>query len=757
MAWRLSIDFGTSNTAAAIDAQGVVRPISLSESGTSMPSAIVLTPSGFRVGEEAVNAQLRHPDGFERSPKMLVGRGEVVLAGEIVSPNDIVREIYSSVRAAALRRQDGTAPAEVWLTHPVAWAPSQIESLREGAVAAGIAAETIRTVNEPIAAAAHYARNHRAAPGSRVAVFDFGGGTLDLAVLERAPQLPEGYRVLAYGGDPVLGGRTFDARLLDWALATLAHRGHAELADRLHRPKTMSELRAQTTLSRAVTAAKIELSTRPDADIAVSLGEEDALVTITRKEYEKLIAEDLDRAGKLLTDVFAQVSGPQPEVLYLTGGSSRTPAISHMIRERTGIRIATLDDPKLVVAEGALHVAPLGALRAAQPLKPSTPAPTQAPVPARPVPGQAVQGQAVPGQSVPRRAAPGQPVPGQQVQGQAAPGQSVPGQAAQGQPVPGQPGPDRSSRPPTVGAGGLSPSVSNRPAASRPPSQAPSQAPSQPSSQPLGYPTAPNRPAQNRPTPNRPATNRPAPNRPAGGPASGGPASGRPAAGEPAAGGPTNKPRKKNPALIMAGILAGIVVLGGLIWGSIALLSSGSSEAEEGPTQTPYDEEILVSDGPIDCWNGEEAASGENCADLTGQDALDWLVAFDGASCEEATGEYPQKQCSWYDRPNSSVNVIEFGSYDEAVEYAEGQYDSTPGTWEVDGETAGPHWEGEFSTGSGGYSHLYLYEDLPYGIGVLLNNDASHGNHDNHEDFSNRFTIRPHSEVAHAVATTERA
>ena len=359
MAWRLAIDFGTSNTAAAVDVQGAVRPIALSDGGITMPSAVVLTPTGFRVGEEAVNAQLRHPDGFERTPKALIGRGDLVLAGQIVSPEALITEVYEFVREAALRRQNNEEPSEVWLTHPVAWAPSQIEALRSGAVKAGFAAEAIRTVPEPIAAAAHYARNHQAAPGSRVAVFDFGGGTLDIAVLERAPHLPVGYRVLAYGGDPVLGGRTFDARLLDWTLDTLARRGHEELADRLHRPKTMSELRAQTALSRAVTAAKTELSTRPDADISVSLGEEDAVVTITRSEYESLIAADLERAGKLLGDVFERVSGTEPEVLYLTGGSSRTPAISAMIRERSQIEIATLDDPKLVVPEGALHVGPV--------------------------------------------------------------------------------------------------------------------------------------------------------------------------------------------------------------------------------------------------------------------------------------------------------------------------------------------------------------------------------------------------------------
>ncbi|WP_192497098.1 Hsp70 family protein [Gulosibacter chungangensis] len=721
MAWRLSVDFGTSNTAAAIDAQGAIRPISLSESGTSMPSAIVLTPSGFRVGEEAVNAQLRHPDGFERSPKMLVGRGEVVLAGEIVSPNDIVREIYSYVRAAALRRQDGSSPAEVWLTHPVAWAPSQIEALREGAVAAGFAAETIRTVNEPIAAAAHYARNHRAAPGSRVAVFDFGGGTLDLAVLERAPQLPEGYRVLAYGGDPVLGGRTFDARLLDWALETLARRGHSELADRLHRPKTMSELRAQTTLSRAVTSAKIELSTRPDADIAVSLGEEDAVVTITRKEYEKLIADDLDRAGKLLTDVFAQVSGPAPEVLYLTGGSSRTPAISHMIRERTGIRIATLDDPKLVVAEGALHVAPLGAVRAAQPLRPSTPPPTPAPVQARPA------------QNLPPGATGPLPGLGQQPR------------------MPGQPGPAQPNQgPQNQGQGtanlsqGVRGNATTQGAAMRPGMQHPTGNPNQP-------PTQPYRPAAGSQA-SGPQQARPQ--------AAGQPVSGYGIAGGPnrpgAAGGNTGASKKKNPLMLVLAIVAAVVLVGGIIWGAVALFSNSSSEAEEGPTPTPYNEEVVVGDGPLDCWDGQTAAEGENCAPLTGQPALDWLVSFEGASCNPVTGDDSQKMCSWYDRPNSYVYVMEFASYDEAVGYAESLYNSDPDTWEVDGEEAGPHWEGDFTDGSGGYSHVYLYEGQPYGIFVRLDNDATHGNHDSLDDFSSRFKMRPLSEVAHAVATTKR-
>lgn len=203
-------------------------------------------------------------------------------------------------------------------------------------------------------------------------------------------------------------------------------------------------------------------------------------------------------------------------------------------------------------------------------------------------------------------------------------------------------------------------------------------------------------------------------------------------------------------------IAAVVVVIVGVIWGATAIFNSGSSEAEEGPTQTPYDEGVVVDEGPIECWDGVEAATGENCAELTGQDALDWLVTFDGASCEEVSGEYTQKECTWYDRPNSHVFVMEFASYDEAVSYADDLYGSDPSAWELNGETTGSQWEGDFTNADGGHSHMYVYEGLPYGVWVRLDNDPTHGNHDDLEDFRNRFTMRPQGEVAHAVATTER-
>lgn len=718
MAWRLSIDFGTSNTAAAIDAHGRVGPISLADGSLSMPSAIVLTPTGFRVGQEAINAQLRHPDGFERTPKAMIGRGEVVLAGKIVEPKEIAREVYAYVREAALRRQDNQEPAEVWLTHPVAWAPSQIETLRDAAVAAGFAKESIRTVNEPIAAAAHFARNHQAAPGSRVAVFDFGGGTLDIAVLERAPQEPQGFRVLAFGGDPVLGGRTFDARLLDWTLETLAGRGHEELTKRLHQPKTMSELRAQTSLSRAVTAAKMELSTRPDADISVSLGEEDAVVTITRQEYERLIKDDLDRAAKLLTDVFETVKGPKPEVLYLTGGSSRTPSISSMIRERTGIRIATLDDPKLVTAEGALHVTPLGAKgpRASAAPRSSARSP-QRPNP-RPAPAPSANRPGVPGDSgmsagrFPQQAG---PVPGGQFAGP----------QHRAQPLATHPAPNTQR----VGTG--RPPGPNQ----QPPRQ---QAPNQQKPNPHGPTNGQSAPRPSAPVEHRPPQHAP---RPAHQP--------QPFASASSSG---SAPKKKKRTMLIIGVIVGALLLGGGIWGGIALFNQGRvDQVKDGKVDLPE-----VASGTIECWDGTTAASGKSCSELTGQSALEWLAPTDGASCKSASlGVKNARECTWYDYPDTHFYAMEFDSYDEALQYGEDAYADGGQVWQIAGEDSGTKFEGDFTEGSGGYSHYYVYEGLPYGIFVRLDNDSS-GKHGTVTDIESRVHPKSWDDVAYAVASADR-
>lgn len=474
MNWVLSCDFGTSNTTAAeIDEEGRIRAIGLQDQGSSMPSAVAITPTGTRVGQHAVNAQITHPDGFEAAPKTLIGQQDVILGGDFVKPVELVQAVYETVRKTALARHNGHEPRELWLTHPVGWAPSQLDVLKTAATNAGFNPQSIRLVPEPIAAATHYATSRSIQPGARVAVFDFGGGTLDIAVLEHAPGHSGGYRVLAYGGDPLLGGRSFDNRLLEWAMQTAREAGHEDLVNRIDNPQTPKELRAKLALNRAVSAAKVELSTHADADIPMSVGELEHVVTITRDEYEQLISSDVERGGKLVRDVLDKVSGPKPEAIYLTGGSSRTPAIARMLHRVTGLIPATFDDPKLVVSEGALRVRPavnLGKQR-----------PTNAPIPAFGATGGGVQG----------------PLPpGAQRRGELRPAQHQP------RPVAGQPGP----RP---GAPRPNPQAGQRPPMQRPAQQVPQQRPPQqrPPMQRPAQQVPPQRPVQR--APQRPPMQRP--------------------------------------------------------------------------------------------------------------------------------------------------------------------------------------------------------------------------------------------------------
>jgi hypothetical protein len=192
-----------------------------------------------------------------------------------------------------------------------------------------------------------------------------------------------------------------------------------------------------------------------------------------------------------------------------------------------------------------------------------------------------------------------------------------------------------------------------------------------------------------------------------------------------------------------------VLVIGGGIWGGIALFSPGDTEPEP---------EVLspeVPAGDIECWDGTGASGTEDCTELTGESALEWIVKVDGATCQEAElGVKLAIGCTWYDRSNTTLYLIEFDSYDEALEYGEKAYD-TESDWKVGDEVSGTQFEGEYTEGAGGYSHYFVYEDQPYGIYVTLGNDDN-GNHDQLSDISGRFTPKPLSDVAYAVATTDR-
>ncbi|NKR65378.1 Hsp70 family protein [Rhodococcus hoagii] len=386
--WSLAVDFGTSNTAAAqTDAiGGTISTLPLSHHGNLLPSAVfVESPDAIVVGEVALNRAEANPAGFLPSPKRVIGHGMLSLNGYDLDPALPIAAILSAVLARAVAAHDGQPPARLVLTHPEGWSPQEIQVLLSAAGRLGFTGDRVTTVSEPRAAAHFYTRTDTITAGDTIAVFDFGGGTLDIAVLTATPD--GGFTVVAARGDNGLGGKNLDAIIRRWVDQELRE-SNPELLDYLRREAPVNVLRG---LEDSIRRAKELLSEAPSATITVAAPGQQETLSLTRDEFDDLIAPEIDRAVSLTQTTLADagITGGDLKALYLTGGSSRIPLVHHRLTALGPI--ATLDDPKTVVARGALIATQAQApAAAAQPATPPPAAPVPAPaaqVPASSWPG----------------------------------------------------------------------------------------------------------------------------------------------------------------------------------------------------------------------------------------------------------------------------------------------------------------------------------------------------------------------------------
>lgn len=347
VAWRLAIDFGTSNSAAARRSGDGVDAISLSHQGNLMPSAVFAEGSEFVVGHAALNQAEADPEGFLPEPKRAIGSDSVRLGGQTREVSAVIGAVLKNIVERASRHYDGRPPADVVLTHPEAWDRQELKRLVEAAEAAGIDRRRLSLVSEPRAATYWYSASRRLGPGRKAAVFDLGGGTLDIAVL--TPAANGSLRVIAARGDNSLGGRTLDARIRTWVESELEE-NDTEMLRKLREGGVAAAL----ALDKSIREAKEVLSEAPKATITVAALGHETTIQLTRGEFEELIAPDVARAvdATRATLLDAGVSPGSDTPLYLTGGSSRIPYIQDKLGELC--RVATLDDPKTVVCRGAL-------------------------------------------------------------------------------------------------------------------------------------------------------------------------------------------------------------------------------------------------------------------------------------------------------------------------------------------------------------------------------------------------------------------
>lgn len=356
-AWSLAVDFGTSNTAAAeAYPDGGTRTLPLTHQGNLMSSAVFVrsvpprSASDVLVGDAALNAADSDPTAFVPSPKRLVGMPTVAVHGTAVQPAHLVAAVLGSVYDRAVRHHNGRPPAHVVLTHPEAWPRDAVAVLADAAGYAGIDPSTVTTISEPRAAAHFYTRSTPMDPGAALAVFDFGGGTVDVAVLRATGA--GGFEVVAARGDNTLGGKNFDAAVRRWVEEQTADH-NPQLAEYL-RGTGPEHVQARRALDDACRRAKEVLSDAPSATVTVAGGPWRETSTLTRTEFEDLAAPQIEAAASLVRAVLsdAQVPPEQLRAIYLTGGSSRIPLV-HTVLGRVG-PVATLDDPKTVVVRGAL-------------------------------------------------------------------------------------------------------------------------------------------------------------------------------------------------------------------------------------------------------------------------------------------------------------------------------------------------------------------------------------------------------------------
>lgn len=343
--WILGIDFGTSNTAAAHTnpVKGNIEAVGLSHNRTTMSSAVyVESPARIDVGDVAVNKAASNPAGFIPAPKRVVPQHMVHANGYDIPASAPVAAVFNTVVQRVIREHADQPPAELVLTHPEAWSTNEIQVLIDAASSLRLPS-AITTISEPQAAAHYYTRAHALQPGQHIAVFDFGGGTLDVAVLRATPQ--GAFEVVSARGDNTLGGKTLDALIRAWVDNELEDR-NPELLEYF---RTRAPLREHHALEESIRSAKELLSETAAATILVTGGGETERFQLTRAEFEQIIAPALAKAVELTK---ATLIDAPLTALYLTGGSSRIPIVQETLKQFG--KVATLDDPKTVVAQGAL-------------------------------------------------------------------------------------------------------------------------------------------------------------------------------------------------------------------------------------------------------------------------------------------------------------------------------------------------------------------------------------------------------------------
>ncbi len=365
----IGIDLGTTNSCVAVMEGGEPKVIPNEEGGRTTPSIVAFTKSGERlVGQVAKRQAITNPENTIYSVKRFMGRRLNEVSGEmkmvpykVVAKGDNVAVMaqgkeYTAPEVSAMILQKlkkaaedylGTSVTEAVITVPAYFNDAQRQATKDAGRIAGL--DVKRIVNEPTAAALAYGLDKK--KDETIAVYDFGGGTFDVSILEVGDGVIE---VKSTNGDTHLGGDNLDQRIVDWLISEFKNESGLDLTAK------GNEMALQR-LKDAAERAKIELSTAQESEInlpfitADASGPKHLVRTLSRAKLESLVDDLLQKSvgpcKQALKD--AGVDASKIDEVVLVGGQTRMPAIQKLVKDLFGKEPNKGVNPDEVVAIGA--------------------------------------------------------------------------------------------------------------------------------------------------------------------------------------------------------------------------------------------------------------------------------------------------------------------------------------------------------------------------------------------------------------------
>ena len=366
----LGIDLGTTNSAMAVMEGSEPEILVNAEGDRTTPSVEGFRKDGERVvGKAAKNQAVTNPENTVSSVKRFIGRsfnetkaeqakvsykveagkdGRTVIdiEGKSYTPEEISAMVLQKLKTDA-EKQVGSPITQAVITVPAYFNDAQRQATKDAGKIAGL--EVLRIINEPTAAALAYGLD-KTNKDEKILVFDLGGGTFDVSILELGDGV---FEVAATAGDNQLGGDDWDHRVIDW------------LADKFAADNGGIDLRkdkmALQRLKEAAEKAKMELSSTTQANVNLPFITADATgpkhldYTLTRAEFERITKDLLDRCRKPVEQALRDASMSQGDIdeVILVGGSTRMPAVQELVKSMTGKQPNMSVNPDEVVAMGA--------------------------------------------------------------------------------------------------------------------------------------------------------------------------------------------------------------------------------------------------------------------------------------------------------------------------------------------------------------------------------------------------------------------